>query len=52
MAHSDDLINNEDLFDSLRQQPKFAWPTIILFIVCIVFIIGSAWEQFTAIYLT
>ena len=43
MAHSDDLINNEDLFDSLRQQPKFAWPTIILFIVCIGFIIGSSW---------
>ena len=43
MAHSDDLINNKDLFDTLRQQPKLAWPTIIMFILCIGFILVSTW---------
>jgi len=40
---SNDLINNKDLFDSLRRKPKFAWPTIILFLICAGFILGSTW---------
>ena len=40
---SNDLINNKELFDSLRRKPKFAWPTIILFLICAGFIIGSTW---------
>ena len=40
---SKDLINNKDLFDSLRQEPEFAWPTIILFFICAGFILGSTW---------
>ena len=40
---SNDLINNKELFDSLRRKPKFAWPTIILFLICTGFIIGSTW---------
>ena len=40
---SKDLINNKDLFDSLSQEPEFAWPTIILFFICAGFILGSTW---------
>ena len=38
-----DLINNKDLFDSLQQEPKYAWPTIILFFICTGFLLGSTW---------
>ena len=38
-----DLINNKDLFDSLRKEPKYAWPTIILFFICTGFLLGSTW---------
>ena len=41
--NSNNLINNKELFDSLRRKPKFAWPTIILFLICAGFIIGSTW---------
>ena len=27
-------INNLSLFESLKKKPRFAWPTIILFIIC------------------
>ncbi len=40
---SNDLINNEDLFNALKQEPEFAWPTIILFLICAGFILGSTW---------
>ena len=40
---SNHSINNEDLFDALKQEPEFAWPTIILFLVCAGFIFGATW---------
>jgi ring-1,2-phenylacetyl-CoA epoxidase subunit PaaE len=40
---SNDLINNEDLFDALKQEPEFAWPSIILFFICAGFIFGATW---------
>ena len=43
MSQNDKLMNNNDLFNILRKQPKYAWPTIILFIVCIGSIAGSTW---------
>ena len=38
-----DLINNEDLFNALKQEPEFAWPSIILFFICAGFIFGATW---------
>jgi len=38
---SNDLTNNEDLFDALKQEPEFVWPTIILFFICTGFILGA-----------
>ncbi len=43
---SNDLINNEDLFKSLSKEPKFAWVTIFLFLVCIGSILGASWSAF------
>ena len=40
---SNDLINNEDLFNALKEEPKFAWPTIILFLICAGFMFGATW---------
>jgi fatty acid desaturase len=40
---SNDLINNEELFNALNKQPQFAWPTIILFLICAGFMIGATW---------
>ena len=40
---SNDLINNEDLFEALKQEPDFAWPSIILFLICAGFIFGATW---------
>lgn len=36
-----DLINNISLFESLSRKPRFAWPTIIMFIICAGIIVGS-----------
>lgn len=47
MAYNESLINNKEYFADLRQKPQFAWPTIILFLVCIVAILGTV---FAAIY--
>ena len=40
---SNDLINNEDLFNALKEEPEFAWPTIILFLICAGFMFGATW---------
>ena len=40
---SNHSINNEDLFDALKQEPEFAWPTIILFLICAGFIFVATW---------
>ena len=40
---SNDLINNEDLFNALKEEPKFAWPTIFLFLICAGFMFGATW---------
>jgi len=40
---SNDLINNEDLFNALKEEPKFAWPTIILFLICAGVMFGATW---------
>ncbi len=40
---SNDLINNEDLFNALKEEPQFAWPTIILFLICAGSIFGATW---------
>ena len=40
---SNDLINNEDLFNALKEEPKFAWPTIILFLIRAGVMFGATW---------
>ena len=40
---SNDLINNEDLFNALKEEPEFAWPTIILFLICAGVMFGATW---------
>ena len=40
---NNDLISNEDLFNALKEEPQFAWPTIILFLICAGFMFGATW---------
>ncbi len=40
---SNDLINNEDLFKALKEESGFAWPTMILFLICAGFMFGATW---------
>ena len=42
---SNDLINNEDLINALKEEPKFAWPTIILFLICAGVMFGATWAS-------
>lgn len=38
-----DGVNNEEIFAQLRQPPRFAWPTIILFLVSLSILLSSTY---------